>query len=210
MIKDPYRSYKAAKRCLREVQIMRKLGRSSGAHLFPELIDFIIDEESDCLFLIMALSDITLHDFLRSQERTEGLSDECLITIFYRLLCSLNYLHKAGLMHRDLKPSNILLDKDLNVKICDFGLSRQIIEDFTESSLKDSSKLNREDISKELSDTKALRGRRQRRLTEHVTSRWYRAPEIICLEKQYGTPCDIWSLGCVLSELLSESKNYRH
>ena len=42
----------------------------------------------------------------------------------YRLMCALNYLHSANVMHRDLKPNNILITDDLQVKICDFGISR--------------------------------------------------------------------------------------
>ncbi|KAF7652262.1 hypothetical protein LDENG_00099020 [Lucifuga dentata] len=36
----------------------------------------------------------------------------------------MNFLHSKELVHKDLKPSNVLLDKDLNAKIADFGLSR--------------------------------------------------------------------------------------
>lgn len=43
-----------------------------------------------------------------------------------QLIEGLTYLHTAGVMHRDLKPSNILIDEKLNVKICDFGLSKFI------------------------------------------------------------------------------------
>ncbi len=36
----------------------------------------------------------------------------------------------------------------------------------------------------------------------HVVTRWYRAPEVILLEKNYGHAIDIWSCGCVMGELL--------
>jgi mitogen-activated protein kinase 1/3 len=41
-----------------------------------------------------------------------------------------------------------------------------------------------------------------RRLTTHVVTRWYRAPEIILMQENYGTPIDVWALGCVFAELL--------
>ena len=46
----------------------------------------------------------------------------------------------------------------------------------------------------------------QRLLSQHVVTRWYRAPELILLDKAYGTPIDIWSMGCILAELLSMMK----
>ena len=41
-----------------------------------------------------------------------------------------------------------------------------------------------------------------RKLSNHVVTRWYRAPEIILDEADYDNKIDIWSLGCVLGELL--------
>ena len=46
----------------------------------------------------------------------------------------------------------------------------------------------------------------KRELTDHVVTRWYRAPEIILLEKDYGPAIDIWSIGCVFAELLGMLK----
>jgi len=40
-------------------------------------------------------------------------------------------------------------------------------------------------------------------LTSHVATRWYRAPELILLEKDYNPAIDIWSVGCIFAELLS-------
>ena len=36
----------------------------------------------------------------------------------------------------------------------------------------------------------------------HVGSRWYRAPEISIIEKQYDQSSDMWSFGCIVFELL--------
>jgi carbon catabolite-derepressing protein kinase len=42
---------------------------------------------------------------------------------FQQIICAVEYCHRHKIVHRDLKPENLLLDKDLNVKIADFGLS---------------------------------------------------------------------------------------
>lgn len=52
------------------------------------------------------------------------LNEEIVTSILFKLLCGLNFIHKANVMHRDLKPANILVDQDLTVLICDFGLAR--------------------------------------------------------------------------------------
>lgn len=41
----------------------------------------------------------------------------------------------------------------------------------------------------------------KRELTGHVVTRWYRAPEVILLEKEYTGSIDIWSIGCISAEL---------
>ena len=39
-------------------------------------------------------------------------------------------------------------------------------------------------------------------LTEIVVTLWYRAPEILCHSPEYSSSIDIWSIGCVLGELM--------
>jgi mitogen-activated protein kinase 1/3 len=46
----------------------------------------------------------------------------------------------------------------------------------------------------------------KRELTGHVVTRWYRAPELILLEKDYGPAIDMWSVGCIFAELLGMMK----
>ncbi len=60
--------------------------------------------------------------------------------------------------------------------------------------------------AKELLDSKVQRQSVKRRLTKHVATRWYRAPELILLEKDYGAAIDIWAVGCVMGELFGMMK----
>lgn len=41
-----------------------------------------------------------------------------------------------------------------------------------------------------------------KRLTKYVSTRWYRAPEVLLGCKDYSCPIDIWALGCIISELV--------
>jgi serine/threonine protein kinase len=43
---------------------------------------------------------------------------------------------------------------------------------------------------------------KQQKLTHHVVTRWYRAPELILIEKDYTSAIDVWAAGCVFAELM--------
>ena len=60
----------------------------------------------------------------------------------------------------------------------------------------------KENMRSKLLKTKDARRNMKRELTGHVVTRWYRAPEIILLEKDYGPGIDIWAVGCIFAELL--------
>jgi len=90
-------------------------------------------------------------------------------------LRGLKYIHSANVLHRDLKPSNLLLNTTCDLKICDFGLARVADPDHDHTGF----------------------------LTEYVATRWYRAPEIMLNSRGYTKSIDIWSVGCILSEMLS-------
>lgn len=65
---------------------------------------------------------------------------------------------------------------------------------------------DKDEIKKRLVRTKNQRKNMKRELTGHVVTRWYRAPELILLEKDYGPAIDVWSIGCIFGELLGMMK----
>ncbi|XP_026758163.1 serine/threonine-protein kinase PLK4 [Galleria mellonella] len=57
---------------------------------------------------------------------TRGLSEKAAADIFKQVVSGVLYLHSYNIIHRDLSLNNLLLTKDLNVKIADFGLATQL------------------------------------------------------------------------------------
>ncbi len=85
--------------------------------------------------------------------------------------------------------------------------SSQSMVSTTSSNAKMSNEENkRDDMRSRLLKTKDQRKNMKRELTGHVVTRWYRAPEIILLEKDYGPGIDLWAVGCIFAELLGMMK----
>ncbi len=90
-----------------------------------------------------------------------------------QLFQGLDYLHRRGVLHRDIKAANILVSKDGVLKLADFGLARFFAK------------------------------RHQLDYTNRVITIWYRSPELLLGETQYGPAVDIWSAACVLVEIFT-------
>lgn len=61
-----------------------------------------------------------LFDYIVDKGR---LSEKEACKFLSQILTGVEYIHQLNFVHRDLKPENLLLDKDMNIKIVDFGLS---------------------------------------------------------------------------------------
>ncbi|TMW46049.1 hypothetical protein DOY81_008864 [Sarcophaga bullata] len=74
---------------------------------------------------------------------------------------------------KDIKPANLLISENDVLKISDFGLARLYFPD-----------------------------EESRLYSPQVSTRWYRAPEILWGSQKYGPPVDMWAAGCVIAEML--------
>ena len=73
-----------------------------------------------------------------------------------------------------MKPSNILLTQTGVLKLADFGLSRALFKS----------------TKKELNQ-----------YTNGVVTLWYRPPELLLGDRNYGPPVDMWGVGCIMAEM---------
>lgn len=137
------------------------------------LTNVIKAENDKDIYLVFDYMETDLHAVIRANI----LEDIHKQYIIYQLLKSVKYMHSGNVLHRDLKPSNILLNSDCLVKVADFGLARSI--KFCEENKEESQVL-----------------------TDYVATRWYRAPEILLGSTRYTKGVDMWSIGCIMGELL--------
>ena len=124
------------------------------------------------IYVVTELMETDLSVIIKSGQ---SLSDDHIQFFLYQILRGLKYIHSAGIYHRDLKPRNLLVNSNCDLKICDFGLAR--------------------------ADIKSLQNN-QSALTDYIATRWYRAPEVILSWKKYTAAVDVWSVGCILAELI--------
>lgn len=97
----------------------------------------------------------------------------------YQIFRALNYLSMLSIAHRDMKPQNILVDLTKNKSIiCDFGSAKKLV------------KCNYLIISAEAN-------------LAYICSRCYRAPELIFGATNYNPQIDMWSMGCILVEMIN-------
>lgn len=81
------------------------------------------DQEFGDVYLVTNLMEIDLYKVIKSGQE---LTDAHVQSILHQILKGLYYMHSASVIHRDIKPSNILATTDCRIRMCDFGLSRQI------------------------------------------------------------------------------------
>ncbi|KAF7456494.1 cyclin-dependent kinase family 5 protein [Cryptosporidium felis] len=176
---------------LREIATLRRL---HGQKNIIQLKDFFLHENR--YYLSLEYFPQTLLQYL--EKFPKGLPIEVIKICIYQLLIALEKCHSMGIIHRDVKPENILIkeggaDSDIDLKLCDFGFARFINQN------KSHPNQMTEASSKKSTDNIYTSNRP---LTSYVSTRWYRAPELLVKSTEYGSGIDLWAVGCIMAELI--------
>ena len=79
-------------------------------------------EDNEKLYLIMELaSNGNLYNFIQKNKKDKIKNMDLIKKLIIQTIEIIKYLHSLNIIYRDIKPENILLDKDYNVKLCDYG-----------------------------------------------------------------------------------------
>lgn len=132
----------------------------------------------------------SLYDFLR-KNNYKPFSVDMARDFARQLLESVAYMHELTLIHTDLKPENILLNAPDYIKVPEYK-SSQPSKHFKR--IPCSSEIKLIDFGSATFDSHYH--------CSVVSTRHYRAPEVI-LGLGWTYPCDIWSIGCILVELVT-------
>lgn len=166
-------------RITREIDVLKNV---KGKNLIKYQEDFYFKNEFGVIEYVIVMEYFegrTLRSYLR-----RDIDLDTLISVFVSVLQGVRELHNTiieneGIIHRDLKPDNIMIDDELNVKIIDYGLSKII--DFSS-----------------ITSTGT-----------QIGSPLYMAPEQLRDSKHIDYRVDIYALGIILYEMLTQNIPYK-
>ncbi len=142
----------------------------------PNIIEMLWYDNNNFRYFSMRPYRFDLKKYLRNVYGTTPL--ETVRDLSYQILRGLYYLHSYGIAHRDIKPHNILvhtIEGKVTAVIIDAGAGRRF------------DIVNRECPKSHI-----------------VCTLWYRSPEILLGYKHYYYEIDVWSVGCVIAEMMTK------
>lgn len=160
---------------LREIKILQLLKHNNVVSLIEICRLKQSQQQRATFYLVFDFCDHDLAGLISNVNVKFTLAD--IKAVMKQLLEGLFFIHENKILHRDMKAANILLTKEGVLKLADFGLARAI----------------------------SIRPDKQNRYTNRVVTLWYRPPELLLGERNYGPPVDLWGAGCIMAEMWTRS-----
>jgi protein-serine/threonine kinase len=176
----------------REISILRELSHPNIVRLHE-----MVETDRHIGIILEYASGGELFDYILNHRY---LKDPAARRLFAQLVSGIGYLHKKGIVHRDLKLENLLLDRNRNIIISDFGFANTFnpADELSEEIVYNLS--NRDFVRKHRLDRQDERGMRKGDLMQtSCGSPCYAAPELVVSDSLYtGRKVDVWSCGVIL------------
>lgn len=176
-------------RYLPELESLRLITRHPN--IIP-LYDYFLLPTTKELYFVFECMEGNLYQLIKSR-KGRPLAGGLVSSIFSQVVSGLHHIHQSGYFHRDMKPENLLVTTtglhnypSTNPRAAQGAEERDVavivkLADFGLARLTSSSPP----------------------YTEYVSTRWYRAPEVLLRSRDYSNPVDMWALGTIMAELVN-------
>lgn len=184
-MKKPFPSWQE---CMKLKELKSLLTIPPHPNIIPLYDAFLMPTTKELHFVFECMEG-NLYQLTKSR-KGRPLAAGLVASIYEQIVLGLDHIHQHGYFHRDMKPENLLIT---TTGLADYpnlqpalAAERDVLvivklADFG---------LARETLSKPP-------------YTEYVSTRWYRAPEVLLRSRDYSNPVDMWALGTILAELVN-------
>ncbi|KAG5985502.1 hypothetical protein E4U54_006010, partial [Claviceps lovelessii] len=174
---------------LREVVFLRTI--PNHAHLVPAL-DIFLDPYSKKLHVCMEYMEGNLYQLMKARDH-KCLDNSSVKSILFQIMLGLEHIHSHNFFHRDIKPENILVSTSSHQE------SSNSFRRYSSLVTPPSTPPN---YTVKLADFGLARETHSKLpYTTYVSTRWYRAPEVLLRAGEYSAPVDIWAVGAMAVEV---------
>lgn len=161
-------------------------------NIIPLYDSFLLPDSKELYFVFESMEG-NLYQLIKSR-KGRPLAGGLVYSIYSQVVNGLHHIHTSGYFHRDMKPENLLVT---TTGLTDY----QPISPIASPGAPPERDVV---VIIKLADFGLARETRSRPpYTEYVSTRWYRAPEVLLRSREYSTPVDMWALGTILAELIN-------